>query len=31
MDNFVDWLTRLFEKIGNWAEEREEKNRGKKE
>ena len=31
MDYFVDWLTRLFEKIGVWAEEREEKNRDKKE
>ena len=31
MDYFVDWLTRLFEKIGIWAEEREEKNRDKKE
>jgi hypothetical protein len=31
MDYFVDWLTRFFEKIGTWAEEREEKNRDKKE
>ena len=23
MDYFVDWLTRLFEKLGNWAEEKE--------
>ena len=29
MDYFVDWLTRLFEKIGNWAEEKEKKNREK--
>jgi hypothetical protein len=29
MDYFVDWLTRLFEKIGTWAEEKEKKNREK--
>jgi hypothetical protein len=23
MDYFVDWLTRLFEKIGVWAEDKE--------
>ena len=23
MDYFVDWLTRLFERIGNWAEDKE--------
>jgi len=28
VDYFVDWLTRLFEKIGNWAEEKE---KGKRE
>jgi hypothetical protein len=27
MDYFVDWLTRLFEKIGNWAEEKEKEKR----
>jgi hypothetical protein len=30
MDYFVDWLTRLFERVGNWAEEREKKNRDKR-
>lgn len=25
MDYFVDWLTRVFEKIGAWAEDREER------
>jgi hypothetical protein len=29
MDYFVDWLICLFEKIGNWAEEKEKKNREK--
>lgn len=29
MDYFVDWLTRLFEKLGNWAEEKENR-RGRK-
>ena len=28
-DYFVDWLTRLFEKIGVWAEEKENR-RGRK-
>ena len=27
MDYFVDWLTRLFEKIGIWAEEKEKQKR----
>jgi len=27
MDYFVDWLTRLFERIGNWAEEKEKGKR----
>ena len=29
MDYFVDWLTRLFEKIGVWAEDKENR-RGRK-
>ena len=27
MDYFVDWLTRVFEKIGAWAEDREDRER----
>ena len=27
MDYFVDWLTRLFERIGNWAEDKEKQKR----
>ena len=27
MDYFVDWLTRLFERIGTWAEEKEKGKR----
>ena len=27
MDYFVDWLTRLFERIGNWAEDKEKGKR----
>jgi len=25
MDWFVDWLTRVFEKLGAWAEDREDR------
>ena len=27
MDNFLDWLTGLLEKIGNWAEKKTEPER----
>jgi hypothetical protein len=27
MDWFVDWLTRVFEKLGAWAEDREDREK----
>ena len=27
MEYFVDWLTRLFQRIGEWSEDREDRDK----
>ena len=27
MEYFVDWLTRLFQRLGEWAEDREDRDK----